>query len=191
MPRSRRIYWRISMNKLHFGNSTISVCTTVKNEAKRLPDYFAHMSGVDEIVLVDTGSEDDTLQLIEDKKKVDPRVKLFHFSRTPYHYAAGKNFAMSQATMDYLVIIVVDEFPELSFFEGLCEVLKDGPNLVSIRRQDELLPHLIDEPVRVIKRGYTQYTEGPESHLHEQLIKSDGAVKFPGMLIHRQAEKHW
>lgn len=170
---------------------TISVCTTVKNEAVRLPDYFAHLDEADEIVLVDTGSTDKTLKLIEERQKTNPRIKLFHYSRTPYHYAAAKNFSMDQANGDYIFVLDADELPEPGFFKGLREILDKKPNLVRVRRQDEILPHLFDEPIRIIKKGFTKYTEGPESHLHEQLIDSKNPVNFNGKLIHRQAEKHW
>ena len=67
----------------------ISACVIVKNEEKNLPRWLASMRRIaDEIVVVDTGSTDRTVDLA---KAAGARV--FSFAWIDY-LAAAKNFAL-------------------------------------------------------------------------------------------------
>lgn len=82
----------------------------VRNEAKLLPRFLDHVQGLwDELVVVDTGSEDDTVQLIED---AGGRV-LHH----PWQddFATPRNVGLAHARGEWILILDPDEFvsPEL------------------------------------------------------------------------------
>lgn len=83
----------------------ISACVIVKNEEKNLPKWLECMSGIaDEMVVVDTGSTDNTVKLAE-----GAGARLFHYE---WHndFAAAKNFAIEQAKGDWIFFLDADEY---------------------------------------------------------------------------------
>lgn len=84
--------------------ATISVCMIVKNEEKFLPQCLKSIQGMaDEIILVDTGSEDRTIEIAEE---FDCRI--FHF---PWQgdFSSARNESLKHATGDWIFIIDADE----------------------------------------------------------------------------------
>lgn len=83
----------------------ISACIIVKNEeqviARCLESY--HMA-VDEIIVVDTGSTDQTVDIA---KRFG--AKLFHFTWID-DFSAAKNYAIAQAKGDWIVFLDADEY---------------------------------------------------------------------------------
>lgn len=87
--------------------TSISLCMIVKNEERcieRCLDSVASI--VDEIIIVDTGSTDRTLELI---KKYE--VKLYHYV-WDNHFANARNYAIDQAKGDYILHLDADEWLE-------------------------------------------------------------------------------
>lgn len=87
----------------------ISACVIVKNEEKNIGQWLNNMRQIaDEIVVVDTGSTDNTLDILENA------------GITPYHFtwcndfAAAKNYAIQQATGDWVVFLDADEYFDAS-----------------------------------------------------------------------------
>ena len=86
----------------------ISACVIVKNEERNLPSWFASVEKIaHEIIVVDTGSTDKTVEIA-----LNAGAKVFHFSWVD-DFAAAKNFAIEQATGDWILFPDADEyFPE-------------------------------------------------------------------------------
>ena len=83
----------------------ISACVIVKNEEKNLPRWLESMRRIaDEIVVVDTGSTDQTVDLA---KAAGARVFSFAWIDD---FAAAKNFALEKATGDWVVFPDADEY---------------------------------------------------------------------------------
>lgn len=83
----------------------ISACCIVKNEAANMPIWFDCVKNfADEIIVVDTGSVDNT---VEQAEKAGAQV--FHFTWIG-DFAAAKNFALSKATGDWIVFLDADEY---------------------------------------------------------------------------------
>lgn len=83
---------------------TLSVCLIVKNEEKYLPTCLRSIQGVaDEIVVVDTGSTDQSVRIAERFG-----AKIVHFEWND-HFADARNFAKKQATGDWILQIDADE----------------------------------------------------------------------------------
>lgn len=83
----------------------ISACVIVKNEEKNLPRWLAQMSELaDEMIVVDTGSEDRTVELA-----VAAGARVFHFSWCN-DFSAAKNYALDQATGDWVFFLDADEY---------------------------------------------------------------------------------
>lgn len=83
----------------------ISACVIVKNEAENLPQWLECMKLLaDEMVVVDTGSTDDTVELAEN---AGARVFQYEWSND---FAAAKNFALEHAKGDWVVFLDADEY---------------------------------------------------------------------------------
>src|SRR5690348_6610071 len=91
---------------------TISLAMILKNEAHNLGSLLSSIKGCfDEIIMVDTGSTDNTCFFIDQvNKQIDagsqvwdgiPEIKLYHFDWIN-DFAAARNFAFSKATKDYV-----------------------------------------------------------------------------------------
>lgn len=105
--------------------STLSLCMIVKNEADNLKECLqCFQAAADEIVVVDTGSTDQTPELA---RAFGARV--FHFPWT-HNFSAARNFSLQQATGDYVLWVDADD-------------RIDPDELSKIRR---LKPHLRKKP---------------------------------------------
>ena len=92
----------------------ITVAAIVKNEAKNVPQWVeAARSCADEIVVVDTGSTDGTVE-----RFADYGIKCFHYDWND-DFASAKNYMISLCHGDWIVLLDGDEW----FREG-CDVRK-------------------------------------------------------------------
>ena len=116
-----------------------SLCMIVKNEASILGDCLDSLKDImDEIIIVDTGSTDDTKKIAE--------------SYTPYVYeyqwhddfAAARNFAFSKATGDYIYSADADEVIDeenRTKFKALKRVLLPEVEIVQMIYVTEQINH--------------------------------------------------
>lgn len=83
----------------------LSACVIVKDEAMNLPRWLSCMSRVaDEMIVVDTGSVDDTVQMAE-----EAGAKVYPFAWCN-DFAAAKNYAIEQANGDWILFLDADEY---------------------------------------------------------------------------------
>ncbi|HWQ72599.1 MAG TPA: glycosyltransferase [Desulfitobacteriaceae bacterium] len=83
---------------------TISLCMIVRNEENTIARCLDSVQGIpDEIVIVDTGSSDRTKEIVKEYT-----AKIFDFPWID-DFAAARNFAFSQATMDYIFWLDADD----------------------------------------------------------------------------------
>lgn len=75
----------------------------VKNEEEMLPRCLDSLKGIDSIVIVDTGSEDKTVEIA--KKYTD---KIYHFKWCD-SFCKARNYANSKATGDWIIVVDADE----------------------------------------------------------------------------------
>lgn len=84
---------------------TISLCMIVKNEEKYLEKCLASIQDqVDEIIIVDTGSIDRTINIAKEYG-----AKIYHFTWID-DFAAARNYALEQALSDYVLVLDADEY---------------------------------------------------------------------------------
>ncbi len=105
-------------------NTSISLCMIVRNEEgsiRRAIESVAFL--MDEIVVVDTGSTDNTIKILES------------LGITPYHkewtddFSEARNYALSKATKDWILVLDADE--TISYFDVfyLKEAIVENPDL--------------------------------------------------------------
>lgn len=83
---------------------TLGFCTIVKNEAANLDRCLASVASVvNELVLVDTGSEDDTAKIAE---SYGAKVSAFEWVND---FAAARNFSLAQVNSDWILSLDADE----------------------------------------------------------------------------------
>ena len=102
--------------------STISLCMIVKDEEKVIERCLNTVVDiVDEIIIVDTGSQDSTKEKVK-KYKAD----IYDF---PWKddFAEARNFAFSKARMDYILWLDADDVLEKEDQEKL-KLLKENLN---------------------------------------------------------------
>jgi hypothetical protein len=81
----------------------LTAALIVRDEARVIEDCLKSLAPVDEIVVVDTGSRDDTIA----RARRFP-IRLHHF-RWCDDFSAARNFALDQATSDWILYIDADE----------------------------------------------------------------------------------
>ena len=83
---------------------TVSLCMIVKNEEDTLPRCLKSVQGlVDEIIVVDTGSQDATVQRAQD---LGAQVYAFPWVED---FAKARNFSFSKATQQYCLWLDADD----------------------------------------------------------------------------------
>lgn len=83
---------------------TVSLCMIVKNEEKTLGRCLKSVEGIpDEIIIVDTGSEDNTKEIGRD---FTPQVFDFEWVDD---FSAARNYSFERATMDYILWLDADD----------------------------------------------------------------------------------
>jgi glycosyltransferase involved in cell wall biosynthesis len=82
----------------------LSLCMIVKNEKDNLPRCLASAKPyVDEIIVVDTGSDDETPEIAAE---LGAKVSYFEWCDD---FAAARNYAISQASGDWILMLDADE----------------------------------------------------------------------------------
>ena len=102
-------------------NPTLSLCMIVKDEEGFLPTCLDSIRDhVDEIIIVDTGSTDKTVEIAERYN-----AKIFHH---PWEnsFSKARNYSLKYATCDWILILDADEEIENKDASKLREVIKDN-----------------------------------------------------------------
>lgn len=109
---------------------TVSLCIIVKNEEKTIGNCLDSVKDLcDEIIIVDTGSTDQTKEIV---KNYTDRILNFTWIDD---FAAARNFAFSQATMDYILWLDADDIlipPDQEKFLALKKSLDPTVDAVSM-----------------------------------------------------------
>jgi tetratricopeptide (TPR) repeat protein len=85
-------------------SGSISLCMIVRNESQNLARCLASVKPyVDEMIVVDTGSEDNTVEIAHQYG-----ANVSHFTWCD-DFAAARNYAVSQATSDWILTLDADE----------------------------------------------------------------------------------
>ncbi|NNE69508.1 MAG: glycosyltransferase, partial [Rhodothermales bacterium] len=157
---------------------TLSVCLIAKNEEARLARCLESVRGIaDEIILVDTGSEDQTKDIAA---AFGARI---HEMTWPNDFAVARNVSLAQASCDWILVLDADEVLAEEHAEALKASLKDDSvdayRLIqrSFRPEGEVAAYE-DVPLTRLFRNDARYRY--EQPIHEQILPSihraDGRV---------------
>ncbi len=121
---------------------SLSVLVPVRNEESVIPESLRRVCGVldgvpdgpHEIVFVDDGSSDRTLEILEESAALDPRIKVIALSRNFGHQAA-LTAAMDYASGDAVVVIDGDLQDPSEIIPDLVKLYLSGYDVVYAQRK--------------------------------------------------------
>lgn len=155
-----------------------SVCVIMKNEQKNLEAFLNSLEVLKcfcdfELILVDTGSEDASVEIAERKGY---RVNSFTWVND---FSAARNYSLSLATNDWILVLDCDEYLE-SFSAEAMEALMQKPESVGLITRKNVFTvdgnqsSYTDLVGRFFHKKYYHY----EAPIHEQLCKADGSMDY-------------
>ena len=151
---------------------TITACLIVKNESEFIGQCLESIKRVaSQIVVVDTGSDDDTIQIAESHG-----AQVFQFDWCD-DFAAARNFGLEKATGDWLLIIDADEVLTPEGMAGLWEDIQQK-NHLGFRVRCNHLERISNN------EGHQQMADG--WHFIPRLFRNAPGIHFVG-IIHEQA----
>jgi tetratricopeptide (TPR) repeat protein len=102
----------------------LSLAMIVKNEARCLARCLQSIrSIVDEVVIADTGSTDDTVNIAKNFG-----AKILHFDWVN-DFSAARNYSLGQATGDWILVLDADEFASDALAKEIREFVQNQPSI--------------------------------------------------------------
>lgn len=154
------------------GALKISACYIVKNEAKNLAKSIKSLKNqVNEIVVVDTGSTDNTTTVA---RKLGAKVYSFPWQDD---FSKARNFALSKAKGDWLILLDADEYFTAKTVGNIRQVIRQAQQADAILIQ--MVNYDVDKAeiqdyfyqLRIVRNQRGLHYEGK---IHEELRLSDG-----------------
>lgn len=163
-------------------NSKISAIILAKNEEQMIKDCLESVTFCDEIILVDSGSEDKTVSI----------AKEFHaevVTDTSDDFAAKRNAGLEKASGDWIIYVDADERVSKELREHIRSILEYSesgtPSVFRLKRKNYYLGDhpwpKIEKMERLFKRSALKGWEGA---LHESPKTSGNIGELEGYLIH-------
>ena len=184
--------------------TTISAFMIVKNEEKNIGAAIECLSPLaEEIVIVDTGSTDDTLKLACHHMNVNAKVKLFQ-TEWKDDFAAARNHAAKRCTGDWIIWFDADDridIEAVKLIRGLVLCTEQQDWALPLQKMVQLgRAYFIFNVDCPTSEGYPgtmfmqprMYPNSPmvtwAGHIHEKFMESaeaDGmtGIKVPGIII--------
>ena len=162
---------------------TLSVALITRNEAANLPRTLASVHWANEIVVVDSGSTDATLDIARD-------AGAHVFEELWKGFAAQKNSAIAHATGDWILSLDADEevSPELAREIQMLLAAEPAFSAWRIPRLNHFLGRPLrhggywpDPKLRLFRRGTAQFADRP---VHEIMHAAGPVGRLKGHLIH-------
>ncbi len=147
---------------------SISAVVITLNEEKNLLRCLEALRFADEIVVVDSGSTDRTLDLA---RGVTGKVYFRKFD----NFSAQKNFAVSKATNEWILSIDADEFVDSALAREARRVVSSKPieNAFTVLRRTKLFGREFrfsglqwDKPIRFFRKEFARF----EQPVHEKVM---------------------
>ncbi|MCI5873694.1 MAG: glycosyltransferase [Clostridiales bacterium] len=149
----------------------LSVCIITKNEQQNIARCLESLKPYDvEIVVVDTGSTDNTKQIA-----VGYTDNLYDFVWCD-DFAAAKNFAVSKTAKPYVLVLDSDEYIEEFDILTLEQLLQEHPEKVGRIKRRNIFSRdgIRKENQEWINRIFAKDSFCYEGRIHEQVVAKDG-----------------
>ncbi len=163
---------------------TISAIVIAKNEEKMIKECIASLSFCNEIVVVDSGSLDKTVEIAE---RMDAKV----FRYESQDFSDLRNFGASKATSDWILYVDADERVPLKLKEEIeAKILKDSDiDTYRIKRKNFYLGDYEWPYVEKIERLFKKESlRGWRGKVHESPIIEGKIEETDYFLVHHTHE---
>ena len=172
------------------GPLPLSLCVITRDAARQIADCLASVPFAGEIVIVDSGSKDDTVEVA---RRCGARV----VAQPWLGFGAQKNFAVGEARNDWVLCLDADErlTPELGAAIGAAlaaNAAPSGPAAYAMARRNRFLGRWLahgegypDWNVRLFDRRRARWTDDP---VHEHVVADTPVARLAGDLLHASAE---
>lgn len=162
----------------------ISAVIITKNEEKIIEGCLKSLKWVDEIILVDCGSTDKTINIAKKYTK--------SIYRQPWKgFPEQRNYGISKAKGDWIISIDADERVSKKLEIEITSTVKKNPHFsaFAIRRYNIFLGKLMlhggwnpDYPIRLFKKTQAYFNEN--QRIHEELVVKGNLGKMENPLYH-------
>ncbi len=165
-------------------NKKISALAITYNEEDHIEEYIQRLSFADEIIIVDSFSTDKTVELA---KKYDITLIQRKFD----DFSSQKNFAIDQATHDWIVFFDLDEeVPKVLIDEIIATVNSENPKKAyHVKRDFHFMGKRMkysgfqtDISVRLFNKNYCRYNGKP---VHETNETTEKIGKLKNAVAHQ------
>lgn len=161
----------------------ISAVIITKNEEMNIERCLKSLTWVDEIVILDTGSTDKTIEICRAFG-----TKVFYLGNWQ-GFGEAKHFAVNLAQNDWIISLDADEVVTLELKDSILKILENPSyDIYSIKRRSYYLGKLIrfsgwnnDYPKRLFNRKIAQFNLQP---IHESVIGSRNIGKIENHILH-------
>jgi len=172
------------------GPLPLSLCVITRDAARQIAGCLASVPFAAEMVIVDSGSGDDTVEVA---RRCGARV----IAQPWLGYGAQKNFAVAQARNDWVLCLDADErlTPELAaaIVAALAAVdTPSAPAAYAMARRNRFLGRWLehgegypDWNARLFDRRRARWTDDP---VHEHVVADTAVARLAGDLLHESAE---
>lgn len=146
--------------------TTLSLCMIVKNEEKYIAKSIDSVKNiVNEIVIVDTGSTDSTLEILKNYN-----VKLYNY-KWENDFASARNFAINKVKSDWILFLDADEILDEASKDNLINYINrtnlDGCHFIVYNyRAENQNDFTIHYAFRLFRNNRGYYYKGK---IHEQI----------------------
>jgi len=164
----------------------LSVAIITRNAASQLERCLASVAFADEVVVVDSGSTDGTVELAARRGARVVRKEWLGFG-------AQKQFAVDAASHDWVLCLDADECLSTELREAIVAELKAPRGFVyAVPRRNRFLGRWLkhgegypDWNVRLFHRGHARWGNEP---VHEKIATRSPVLRLRGDLLHDSAE---
>ena len=158
----------------------LSACVIAKNEEENIGIWLQSMKKIaDEMIVVDTGSEDQTVALAE---AAGARVFRWEWRND---FAAAKNYALGQATGDWILFLDADEYFSPQTID------KVRPLLAKVERENKRIFGIVCRLVNIDKDQGNRFT-GAIYQL--RIFRNSRDLRYEGKIhehiVDRRASEH-
>ncbi|MEF9991456.1 MAG: glycosyltransferase family 2 protein [Romboutsia sp.] len=153
--------------------NTVSLCMIVKNEEKNIGRCLKSVAGiVDEIIVVDTGSTDRTIEIA---KEYGAKI---YYHKWNDNFSDARNASIEKATKDWILFLDADEDMAEEEIRKFKNVISINPNLDALHLRLVNIISNMDIGDAIVLRAFRNKPEYRfEGKMHEQII---GAIERHG-----------
>ncbi|MBN1681620.1 MAG: glycosyltransferase family 2 protein [Anaerolineae bacterium] len=159
----------------------VSVVLVARNEAGRLPGWFTHVQWVDEIIVIDSGSTDQTAAIARDHRA---RVVMVP---NKLNFDLNKNTGFAEAAHEWIFALDADEIPDDTLIAAVQAVVADAAcpyAAFTIRRRNLVMGRdtgTADHMVRLFRNGAAHL---PGDTVHQAMRVTGTVGRLPGEILH-------